>query len=179
MLALAWPSSSETAVEPHVSLILRTELDFAPSAPSARAAPRLACLLSGAVAARASPASAPDSAEEPHRAGSSPGRLWKWDSQVRGPTGTHDGRQRGMEGFTRVPCGRNVSFLIGVALKAVPPTSEITSWPFSPLGRAARRAAVSPTGAAYLSLQTRGSLCARAALCLVDGLMRLACCPDF
>lgn len=179
MLALAWPSSSETAVGPHVSLILRTELDSAPWAPSAPAAPRLACLLSGAVAARASPAPAPDSAEEPQRAGSSPGRLWKWDSQVGGPTGTHDGGQRGMERIHTRASWKERFVSDWCRLKSSAPAFRNHFLAVLSSRPAARRAAVPPTGAAYLSLQTRGSLCARAALCLVDGLMRLACCPDF
>lgn len=179
MLALAWPSSSETAVGPHVSLILRTELDSAPWAPSAPAAPRLACLLSGAVAARASPAPAPDSAEEPQRAGSSPGRLWKWDSQVGGPTGTHDGGQRGMERIHTRASWKERFVSDWCRLKSSAPCLQ-KSLPGRALLSAGRPESRGPTywGRLFVSA-TRGSLCARAALCLVDGLMRLACCPDF
>lgn len=177
MLALAWPSSSETAVEPHVSLILQTELDSAPSAPSAPARQDWCVSFRG----QWLPGPRPLLPLTPRK--SRRGRVLPQGGSGNGTRKWEDPPEHTMEdkgewkGFTRVPCGRNVSFLIGVALKAVPPPHSdfrnhflaVLSW----------RAAVSPTGAAYLSLQTRGSLCARAALCLVNGLMRLACCPDF
>lgn len=61
------------------------------------------------------------------------------------------------KGFTRVPRGRNVSFLIGVALKAVPPAFRNHFLAVLSSRPAARRAAVPPTGAAYLSLQHEGA----------------------